>query len=284
MLAGCVWVFAVGGGGVTPYLQTERATLYHGDMLAVLWALAEQGLLVDGVVTDPPYSSGGLHRSDRGKDPRSKYISTGSAAASYLPQFAGDNRDQVSYQWWLSMVMAACLRVAKPSAPACVFTDWRQEGPTALAVQAGGWTFQGLQPWLKPKHKARPRMGWFWASGEFIVTATAGALEPSEEIGCLPGWIEAASPASEERLHVTEKPPEVCDWLVSVVKPGGVVLDPFAGSGAVGVAAIRSGRSCILIESEEAHCETIANRLSSGAEGASVCKGSAVQAPLFGAR
>ena len=41
---------------------------------------------------------------------------------------------------------------------------------------------------------------------------------------------------------------------------GGLILDPFAGGGSVGLAAKRAGRKAVLIEIEERHCETAARR------------------------
>lgn len=48
-----------------------NATLYCGDVLDVLPALSER---FDAVITDPPYSSGGTHKSDRSMAPSDKYV------------------------------------------------------------------------------------------------------------------------------------------------------------------------------------------------------------------
>jgi site-specific DNA-methyltransferase (adenine-specific) len=65
-------------------------------------------------------------------------------------------------------------------------------------------------------------------------------------------------------IHPTEKPVDVLAPLVSYsCPPGGVVLDPFAGSGST-AAAVRhlgEGRKIILIEADERYCERIAERL-----------------------
>jgi site-specific DNA-methyltransferase (adenine-specific) len=63
----------------------------------------------------------------------------------------------------------------------------------------------------------------------------------------------------------TEKPVRVLDPLIRYsVPPGGVVLDPFAGSGSTGEAARLAGRKAILIEADEAACDTIARRMLQG--------------------
>lgn len=52
--------------------------------------------------------------------------------------------------------------------------------------------------------------------------------------------------------HPTVKPLELTRWLIKlVVPPGGVVLDPFTGSGTTGCAAVLEGRRFIGIERED---------------------------------
>jgi DNA modification methylase len=51
-------------------------------------------------------------------------------------------------------------------------------------------------------------------------------------------------------------------WLVRLVTPpGGTVLDPFAGSGTTGAAALAEGRRPILIEREAEYIADIKRRL-----------------------
>ena len=63
-------------------------------------------------------------------------------------------------------------------------------------------------------------------------------------------------------LHPTVKPLDLMRWLVRLVTPpGGVVLDPFAGSGTTICAARIEGFSGIGIELEHGHCETARRRV-----------------------
>jgi site-specific DNA-methyltransferase (adenine-specific) len=62
--------------------------------------------------------------------------------------------------------------------------------------------------------------------------------------------------------HPTVKPVELMKWLVALVTPpGGTVLDPFAGSGTTGVAALATSRNAILIEREDAYIADIRERV-----------------------
>ena len=65
------------------------------------------------------------------------------------------------------------------------------------------------------------------------------------------------------RHHQTEKPVELLADLVAVTSPpGGVVFDPFGGSGTTACAAARMGRRSVLSERDADHCATIVARLS----------------------
>jgi DNA modification methylase len=73
-----------------------------------------------------------------------------------------------------------------------------------------------------------------------------------------------AGRASQGRanVHPTVKPVEVMRWLVRLVTPaGGVVLDPFAGSGTTGIAAVAEGCGFIGFELDPLHVEIARRRI-----------------------
>lgn len=62
--------------------------------------------------------------------------------------------------------------------------------------------------------------------------------------------------------HPTVKPLDVMQWLCRLVTPpGGVILDPFLGSGTTALAALDEGFSCIGIEREARYMEIAHHRL-----------------------
>ena len=66
--------------------------------------------------------------------------------------------------------------------------------------------------------------------------------------------------------HPTVKPLALMQWLVRLITPeGGTVLDPFAGSGTTGVAALAEGRSFIGIEKDESYFKIAEKRLADAA-------------------
>lgn len=69
-----------------------------------------------------------------------------------------------------------------------------------------------------------------------------GGFEPREDSGSAARFFYTAKADAEDRLgskHPTVKPVSLMRWLCTLVTPpGGVVLDPFAGTGSTGLAAI----------------------------------------------
>ena len=88
--------------------------------------------------------------------------------------------------------------------------------------------------------------------------------------------------------HPTVKPVDLMQWLVRLITPpGGVVLDPFAGSGSTGEAAWREGMQCVLIEREAEYQTDIATRLELANAGPATRRSKAIKqvvsaGPLFG--
>ena len=73
---------------------------------------------------------------------------------------------------------------------------------------------------------------------------------------------DGAEPARGRNHHPTIKPIELMRWLVRLVTPaGGLVLDPFAGSGTTGIAAVLEGREFIGIEREAEYAEIAERRI-----------------------
>jgi site-specific DNA-methyltransferase (adenine-specific) len=66
----------------------------------------------------------------------------------------------------------------------------------------------------------------------------------------------------KDNKHPTVKPLKLMRYLVKLVTPpGGIVLDPFAGSGTTGVACVKEGFDFVGIEMDEEHAETAKRRI-----------------------
>ncbi len=92
--------------------------------------------------------------------------------------------------------------------------------------------------------------------------------------------------------HPTVKPVDLMQWLCRLITPpGGLILDPFAGTGTTGEAAWREGFRAVLIEREAEYQADIARRMGLADAGHNTRKGAIAVArgdvqdagPLFGA-
>lgn len=77
----------------------------------------------------------------------------------------------------------------------------------------------------------------------------------------LPGAFRLSAPSQARRIHQTEKPLGLMRELVRICEPGGMILDPFAGSGTTIQAAHLEGYSAIGIEMVEAIAEVARERI-----------------------
>jgi site-specific DNA-methyltransferase (adenine-specific) len=239
---------------VKPYYQHAGITIYHGNALEILLDLPDQSH--DTLLTDPPYSSGGQFRGDRIQSVHTKYVQSESESGHALGSFSGDNRDQRSFGYWVSLWANESRRVLRPGSIVACFTDWRQLPTMTDALQAGGIVWRGIVPWHKPNGR---RTQGRWANDcEYVVWGTNG---PRELEGRAPaGFYEVCSPAGEDRDHITQKPLDLIAALLRGL-PGRTVLDPFMGSGTTLRAAKDLGLEATGIEIEEQYCESAALRM-----------------------
>lgn len=88
--------------------------------------------------------------------------------------------------------------------------------------------------------------------------------------GTVSRFFYSAKASKKERQgskHPTVKPVALMRWLVRMVTPpGGTVLDPFAGTGTTGEAAVREGFKCVMVEMDEAYQEDIEGRMAAMVE------------------
>lgn len=104
--------------------------------------------------------------------------------------------------------------------------------------------------------------------GESVTGFLRGRSGPDNQhgdAGSAARFFYTAKADAEDRLgskHPTVKPVDLMAYLVKLVTPpGGLVLDPFAGSGTTGMACMREGFRAILIEREAEYVEDIKRRL-----------------------
>lgn len=241
---------------MTPYWSDGTVSLFLGDCREVLPAL---GVTADCVVADPPYGETSLPW-DRWPD-------------GWLETAAGVTRSL----WCFGSLRMYLARAA----------EFRQAWTLSQDViweKHNGSGFHGDR--FKRVHEQPTH--WYrgpWAAihhDETAITARTGRRPQSINRGSTPHVAsEGASGQHGDTLlmrsvirvhsvhghaiHPTEKPTGILDPLIAYAcPPGGLVIDPFAGSGSTLDAARCSGRRAIGIELHEPYAEAAARRLSQG--------------------
>ena len=198
------------------------AELWHGDALEVLPLLPA----VDAVITDPPFNAG--------------------------KAIANDNLDPKAWR-------AFCNRLA--------LALWTNGAPNVL-VETGkddATMRQELERWLPYRYAVALNYTNSMRNGA-VGYANFGLVYWFGEGKCHERYMDRLDAAlistKDEFTHPTPKMVPHYTRLVAMFSPkGGTVLDPFAGSGTTGVAAVQSGRRFIGIELASEHFDTACERI-----------------------
>lgn len=225
-------------------------TLYLGDCIEVMGTLDR----VDAIITDPPYCSGSVSEAGRtaakGQGLRSENLAR-------FGWFVGDNMGTAGLVFLLRSMAFHALEILNPEGSLLVFCDWRMVPNLAPAIESSGMRFQNLVVW--DKGQMGLGMG-FRAQHEHILHFTAGSPK-YHDLGT-PNVIQADRISASEREHQTQKPVDLLRKLARVAAPkGGLILDPFMGSGSMGVACHEQGMRFVGIERDPDHFATACERI-----------------------
>ena len=234
-------------------VQIGNATLYCGDCLEILPTLVK----VDGIITDPPYSSGGRQQATaRNIFSKADDVSEWTRSDEW---FLGDNMGVDSYVRWMRQISKECFSLVTPGSPAYVFTDWRQFTNIVTAWETLRWTLRSVVVWDKDRGGA---MGSYWRNNhEWICVLVKGKPRPLPNCSFYNTW-KGTKP--QGGTHPTEKPINLIRYLAeSFGNTENAILDPFMGSGTTGIACAQIDRPFIGIEIEKKYfdiaCERIEN-------------------------
>lgn len=234
---------------------------------------------VGHVITDPPYS-------------RRLYLNfrSNSKARRTARSPTGKGLNSEAYQALASMKIGAVEDVLPTAAPAFLRLARRwiiafHDAETGhLWREAFGATYIRTGAWVKPNPV--PQMsGDRPGTGLELCTIAHQNGRKRWNGGGLPAvWIHLAIQSNwAERVdHPCPKPVSLMLELVELfTDPDELILDPFAGSGTTGVAALRLGRRAILIEKDPKYAALATERMKAEERGQSLREYRAGQLPMF---
>lgn len=209
-------------------VQDLRNAVLTGDCTQVMRDLDSAS--VDFILTDPPYLC--RYRSRDGQT------------------IANDDRDD-----WLEPAFTEMYRVLKPGSLCVSFYGWNATDKFIGAWRAAGFRIVGHLVFIK-RYASSSRFVQGKHEQAYLL-AKGEPRQPAHPIDDVRDWHYSGN-----RLHPTQKPVRVLQPLIEAFCPvGGVVLDPFCGSGSTLVAAKAAARSSVGIELDSRHAETASLRL-----------------------
>jgi DNA modification methylase len=208
--------------------MTPLNSILHGDCIEIMQALPSHS--VDFILTDPPYLV--RYRSRDGQRVRN------------------DDNDA-----WLRPAFAEMYRLLKPGAFCFSFYGWNTVDRFFAAWKEAGFRPVGHVVFRK---RYASRTGFYEYRHEQAYLLGKGTLPaPDRLLPDVQDWDYTGN-----RLHPTQKPVPILKRQIEAFCPdGGVVLDPFCGSGSTCVAAAELGLPFIGIELDASHVHTARRRI-----------------------
>lgn len=226
-----------------PPILPDACTIEHADSIAHLVDNS-----IAAIVTDPPY--GISHYSGITK------VGDQLVTADFDGDDAWDSVDPAAFLDTMYEWIEEWERVLKPGGSVIAFTDRALVSHMWDAMKRVDLRPKQIITWVKanPSPAGLARKNLISATEYMVWAVKPGAPYVFNEVD---GWnrhnvITSPIIGGHEKVdHPTQKPISVLSKLIALTSnPGDLILDPFAGSGSTGDAALRLGRRAHLIEQD----------------------------------
>ncbi len=204
---------------------------------------------VDLIVTDPPYPTIGGGNSESGTPGHRR--PSGMLASNNAK--GGFEHNDIAFREYLHDLF----RVLKDPGHIYLMTNFLNLEEAMAQLRRHGFKLHNL---LTAKKQNVTPNRWYMKNAEYVLFARKGAAFPINNMGdaMCHDWTNPVGAKS----HPTEKSVELMErYILNSSQPGDVVLDPFMGSGATGIAARRNGRRFIGFEIDPPYFATACKRM-----------------------
>lgn len=209
--------------------QLATNNIYNLDCLELFKQMKAKGIMVDAIITDPPYN------------------------ISRPNNFKTINRAGIDFGKWdkefdLTGWIKEAVPLLKNGGSIIIFNDWKNLETIARALEKEGLKIKDLIRWIKTNPMPRNTARRYVTDFELAVWATKGdkwTFNPFQgESYSRPEY--KGSLVLKDRIHPTQKNLNVIRNIVTVhTNKGDLVLDPFLGSGTLAKACQELDRQFI---------------------------------------
>ena len=242
-----------------------QSVLYQADSLELMATIPPDS--IDCIWTDPPY----LLSNDGVTCVAGKRVSVNKGE---WDRSGGVDSDHMANLIWLR----ACHRILKPAGTIWITGTLHIYLSVGMALQQLGFRILNDIIWEKPNPPPNLGARCFTHSTEVLLWATKApkgskhrhtfnydemrAENGGKQMKTVWQFLPPGRDEKRHGKHPTQKPVALIDRCIRAsTNPGDVVLDPFAGTAATGVAALKNGRSFVGIEQDFEFAEIGMKRL-----------------------
>jgi len=237
---------------IEPYYEKDGITIYHGDCAEILPGLES----VDITFSSPPYNTIAATEPS-GLMAESNHKQNDGYKGGY-----SDDLPESDYQDWMRDVFGKCRRLSNGLVWINHKTRYRDRAGIHPLQVFKDWPFYSEVVWDR-KVSITLNARKFAPSHEFVYGFGKPHFWDNEQNTLMSVW--QLNPERNVPGHPCPCPVSIVSRCVVASCPvGGVVLDPFMGSGTTLRAAKNTDRRAIGIEINERYCEIAAKRLAQG--------------------
>lgn len=238
-------------------IRIKKSTSFLGDALQVMKEIPDH--FFDACIADPPYN---MSKKKGLKWAFSSHVTM----QENWDRFSQDEYLEFTQQW-----LSEVCRVVKPNGNLFVFGTYHNIYLQGVMLEQMDRKILNSIIWMKPN--AQPNITCrmltesteqiIWAANQTKARATnwtfnyALGKTLNEGKQMRNAWSIPVTPKSERVAgHPTQKPEVLIERLVLLfTKRGDWILDPFAGVGTTGIAALKNDRHTVLIENQKKYVE-----------------------------
>ncbi len=208
--------------------KIELNEIYNADSVEFINEMVKQGVMVDAVITDPPYN---ISR-------KNNFETIGRAGID----FGKWDWDFDQTKW-----MKKINKIINPGGSVIIFNDWKNMGLLADELVKQGFEVKDLIRWVKPAPMPRNTNRRYVTDAEYAIWAVMPGdkwtFNKPDDKPYLRPRVEGGVTNGKQKIHPTQKGKLAIKTLIERhTEPGDVIFDPFSGSGEISVNAHELGR------------------------------------------
>lgn len=208
--------------------------IYNIDCSKLISKMIKNKIIVDALITDPPYNISRKHQLG--------YSNMGRGGMNYGAWDYGFNQIK-----WLKNIS----KIIKPGGTIIIFNNWKNMGDISKELEKQGFIIKDLIRWIKNNPMPRNVDRRYVNDYELAIWAVRDGSpwtfnKPKLNSYIRPEFKTGVAAGGKNRIHPTQKNLTLIEKIIEIhTQKNDIILDPFLGSGTTAVAALNHKRKII---------------------------------------